>query len=98
MGEVQAHVWISGVVQGVSFRYYTAVQADSWGLSGWVRNLDDGRVEAVFYGGEGAVQAMLGWCQHGPPSAQVSDVEVRTEQPESHDGFQIRMTARGKII
>lgn len=89
-GLTRAHVFISGRVQGVSFRYYTARQAEALGLTGWVRNLPDRRVEAVFEGTERDVQHMLRWCVHGPPSATVDRVEVNWEQPErTHRSFKI---------
>ena len=90
-GLTRAHVFIDGRVQGVSFRYYTARQTDVLGIKGWVRNLLDGRVEAVFEGSERDVQQMVDWCRHGPPSAVVDDVEVVWGQPEeSFHSFQIK--------
>jgi len=91
------HVWITGMVQGVSFRYYTMLQAERWNLSGWVRNLYDGRVEAVFCGRADAVKDMLAWCGHGPPAADVVGIDVQQEKPGSHNGFHIRPTARGSL-
>jgi acylphosphatase len=73
----RAHLFISGRVQGVNFRYYTVRQAESLGVTGWVRNLWDGRVEAVFEGDETAVQGMIDWCQNGPRAARVDHVEAR---------------------
>jgi acylphosphatase len=81
MARVRAHVWISGRVQGVFFRSHTKELADELGLTGWVRNLPDGRVEAVFEGEEDAVQRAIEWCKRGPPLASVEKVEVRYEQP-----------------
>ncbi len=75
------HLWISGRVQGVFFRANTAKQARSLGLTGWVRNLPDGRVETVFEGDGPAVEAMLAWCRTGQPPARVDRVEVAEEQP-----------------
>ncbi len=68
------HVFISGMVQGVFFRANTQKAALSFNLTGWVRNLPDGRVEAVFEGKEGNVDAMLQWCKKGPPFARVTDI------------------------
>ena len=81
---------ISGLVQGVSFR--VACQRMAWqhGVAGWVRNLDDGRVEAVFEGPAGDVQRLLDWARHGPRLAVVADVVVRAEQPEGVGSFSIR--------
>lgn len=91
MGEtVQAHVWISGRVQGVFFRYNTQQQAQARGLKGWVRNLPDGRVEAVFQGEPERVKEMLQWCNKGPSGAWVKEVEVIWEAPEQNiSGFRI---------
>jgi len=81
MARVRAHVWISGRVQGVFFRAHTKELADELGLTGWVRNLPDGRVEAVFEGEEDAVLRAIEWCKRGPPLASVEKVEVRYEEP-----------------
>jgi acylphosphatase len=88
---VRAHVWVSGRVQMVYFRGSTQQVAREAGLAGWVRNLPDGRVEAVFEGPRAAVQALLDWCQQGPPTAVVEDVEVRWEPPQHEPpGFRVR--------
>lgn len=91
-GEIQqAHVLISGRVQGVNYRYYTRQQANQLGLIGWVRNMIDGRVEAIFQGEQEQVERMLEWCRRGPPSAKVSDVEVEwQEKLESFSSFEIK--------
>jgi len=81
MVRVRAHVWISGRVQGVFFRAHTKEVAEKLGLTGWVRNLPDGRVEAVFEGEEEAVKEAIEWCKRGPPLARVEKVEVRYEDP-----------------
>jgi acylphosphatase len=85
------HLFISGRVQGVAFRHYTVKTARSLNLSGWVRNLDDGRVEAVLEGDDAAVDIMLAWCRRGPPSAHVRHVDVQ-EEPFSgqFEDFSIR--------
>lgn len=87
---VRAHVFISGKVQGVWFRGTTKQIAETLGLSGWVRNLPDGRVEAVFEGSEEDVRKAVEWCHKGPPSARVEKVEVFYEEPENLNGFEIR--------
>ena len=74
--KVRAHAIISGRVQGVFFRMETKRAADGFGVFGWVRNLRDGTVEAIFEGDQDRVDAVLAWCQEGPPHAQVSDVKV----------------------
>jgi acylphosphatase len=86
---VRAHVFISGMVQGVSFRWYATQQARSAGVGGWVRNLPDGRVEAVFEGSKDAVDAMIAWCGQGPRYASVSDVDVAWEDAEGLHEFDI---------
>ncbi len=73
------HVLISGRVQGVFFRAETQRAATGFNLSGWVRNLPDGRVEAVFEGEDAAVDKMLAWCHIGPPAARVQEVIVNEE-------------------
>src|SRR5690606_33021122 len=72
---VSVRVIITGRVQGVSYRAWTVRTADKLGLSGWVRNLGDGSVEAVFSGDEKAVQAMLEACRKGPMMARVDNIE-----------------------
>jgi acylphosphatase len=86
----QAHVFVSGRVQGVYYRANTRDQARELGVDGWVRNLDDGRVEAVFAGPPEAVESMVEWCHTGSPAAEVEDVAVEYENPGEYDGFRIR--------
>ena len=86
----RAHVLVSGTVQGVYYRATTRDTAREHGVSGWVKNLDDGRVEAVFEGGEEDVEAMVGWCHEGSSAAQVEDVEVEYGEPKGIEGFEIR--------
>ncbi|MDQ3926486.1 MAG: acylphosphatase [Actinomycetota bacterium] len=88
--EERAHVYVSGQVQGVSFRDATRQQAEELGLGGWVRNLQDGRVEAVFEGESETVRQMIEWCESGPSSADVDDVSVEQETPEGLSGFEVR--------
>jgi acylphosphatase len=73
------HVWISGRVQGVFFRANTRKQARSLGLTGWVRNLPDGDVEALFEGEKAAAERMLEWCRTGTPPARVDHLEILEE-------------------
>ena len=80
MVEARAHVFVSGMVQGVFFRQKTKQQAESRGVTGWVRNLSDGRVEAVFEGEENAVEALLDFCRIGPHGAVVTNVDVAFEK------------------
>lgn len=85
MDVVRAHVFISGRVQGVNFRVATRDQARQAGVTGWVRNLPDGRVEAVFEGSNAAVRRMVSWCYSGPTAAEVDRVDVQWEDPTSAD-------------
>jgi acylphosphatase len=73
---VRAHVFISGRVQGVFFRANARREALRLGVKGWIRNLYDGRVEAVIEGEEDKVKMMVEWCKRGPPGAIVSKVEI----------------------
>ncbi len=75
MAKIRAHLIISGRVQGVYFRYSTEQEATRLGLTGWVRNLRSGEVEAVFEGSEKEVEEMVRWCHHGPPGAVVREVK-----------------------
>lgn len=72
----RVHLLVSGIVQGVSFRFYTVEEARRLGVAGWVRNLPDGRVEAEAEGDRRALDALVAFCRRGPPSAQVDDVEA----------------------
>lgn len=85
----RAHVFITGRVQGVFFRANTKKTAQKQGLSGWVKNLSDGRVEAVFEGPKNAVSEMVRWCHEGPIGANVESVEVKWEDPIGLMGFEI---------
>ena len=87
---VRAHVFISGFVHGVFFRYETRRIARRYRVIGWVRNLRDGRVEAVFEGEKRDVDAMIAFCRKGPPSATVTGVEVFWEEPTGEStGFRV---------
>jgi len=71
------HLVISGRVQGVGFRYGMMREAERLGVTGWVRNTRDGKVEAAVDGPSEAVAAIIAWARRGPPSAQVTDVQVK---------------------
>jgi acylphosphatase len=86
----RAHVFVSGTVQGVYYRANTRDAAREYGVDGWVRNLEDGRVEAVFEGPDGDVESMIEWCHEGSPRARVEDVTVEYEDPEGLSGFEVR--------
>jgi acylphosphatase len=83
------HVWIRGRVQGVFFRAEARARAESLGLAGWIRNAEDGSVEAVFEGDEERVRSMVEWCRRGPAGARVEDVEAQTEQPTGETDFRV---------
>jgi acylphosphatase len=87
---VRAHVFVSGHVQGVFYRANTRETARKHGVDGWVRNLDDGRVEAVFEGDEASVESLVEWCHSGSPAATVEDVDAEYEEPEGIEGFSVR--------
>jgi acylphosphatase len=87
---VRARALISGRVQGVWFRQSTAAAVADIRVAGWVRNLDDGRVEAVFEGTPEAVAAALAYVRRGPERARVDDVEVLSESPAGVTGFGVR--------
>jgi acylphosphatase len=72
----RVHLWISGRVQGVFFRSTTRAQAQARGLTGWVRNAPDGRVEAEVQGASAAVEQLIAECRDGPPAARVTEVHV----------------------
>lgn len=87
---IRSHVFVSGQVQGVGYRASTCKMATQLGLNGWVRNLTDGRVEAVFEGTPEVVETMLKWCKQGSRMAIVRAVEIIDEPPENIQGFQIK--------
>lgn len=91
MKKTRAHVTIEGRVQGVCFRMETQRAASVRNLAGWVRNLPDGRVEAVFEGADADVKSMLKWCDAGPPLARVDGTIVDWE-PFVGDSSAFRIT------
>ena len=76
MDKTRVRVLISGIVQGVFFRYEIRMRTQSLGLTGWVMNRPDGKVEAVFEGPYDAVESMVRWCHKGPGGAKVDTVDV----------------------
>jgi acylphosphatase len=76
----RVHVLIHGKVQGVFFRYHTYELAKKLGITGWVRNTSDGRVEAVFEGDGDKIEKILEFCKRGPSLARVEKVEVKEEK------------------
>jgi acylphosphatase len=90
MSNSRVHLFVEGKVQGVFFRAETQSTARSYHLTGWVRNLYDGRVEAVFEGDEKDVEKMIAWCHEGPPYARVNRVQVTKEDYKGEfDSFSI---------
>jgi acylphosphatase len=81
---------VAGRVQNVWFRDACRREAEGVGVTGWVKNLADGRVEAVFEGEQSAVESMVAWCHDGPPRARVSEVTVRDEMPTGESRFAIQ--------
>ncbi len=75
--KTRAHIFVSGTVQGVYFRQNTKEVATRHNVTGWVRNLPDGRVEAILEGDESDVNKVIEWCHVGPPKAKVTDVNVK---------------------
>ena len=86
----RAHVFVSGTVQGVYYRATTRDTASDRGVDGWVKNLADGRVEAVFEGTDADVESLVEWCYEGSPAADVDDVDVTFGEPQGLEGFEIR--------
>jgi acylphosphatase len=89
--KVRCHIFVSGKVQGVFFRQNTLEKAKTLGLKGWVRNTQDGSVEAVFEGEKEKVEKILEWMKIGPPLAKVENVEIKFEDFKGEfDDFEIR--------
>ncbi len=86
----RVRVLVRGRVQGVFFRAEARARAESLGLSGSVRNLADGAVEAVFEGDPERVESLVAWCRRGPEGASVEDVQVSSEEPTGERGFDVR--------
>ena len=90
MSSVRMHVWARGRVQGVFFRGEAQARAESLGVAGWIRNAEDGSVEAVFEGAREQVESIVDWCRRGPAGAQVDELEVEPEEPDAEHGFRVR--------
>lgn len=86
----RVHVLVSGRVQGVGYRMSTCKAAETLGIHGWVKNLPDGRVEAIFEGAPELLEEMIRWCHKGPQMAIVQEVKVEYEEPEGIQGFYTR--------
>jgi acylphosphatase len=88
---VRAHLLISGIVQGVGYRWSCRRAGQGIGVTGWVRNLPDGRVEAVVQGTREQVEQLIAWCYRGPEEARVTDIAVTYGEPaEDFPDFGIR--------
>ncbi len=90
MAVVARHVSVTGHVQGVFYRAWLRDEADRIGVTGWVRNCPDGRVEAHVEGDEGAVMQIVDRLRQGPSSAKVDDVRLWDVEPCEFDGFEVR--------
>lgn len=90
MTNIARHVTVTGRVQGVFFRAWTKQQADELGVTGWVRNCPDGRVDAHVEGEDSAVQRLIDQLRRGPPAAQVEDVHVWDVETFDFDDFEVR--------
>jgi acylphosphatase len=90
MDDVRVHVIVEGRVQGVWFRDSAWQEATRLGVRGWVRNMHDGRVEAVYEGARQAVEDMIAWTNRGPERADVTNVEIHDEEPRGERGFNVR--------
>ncbi len=89
-GRIRRRVIVRGRVQGVFFRSSTEQEAFRAGIDGWVRNLRDGSVEAVFEGEPAGVEALLAWVRRGPRLSEVASVQLHEESPEGERGFRVR--------
>ncbi len=89
MAKICQHCFVSGTVQGVFYRQTTKEQALNLELTGWVRNLPDGRVEVLICGEEATVSQMIEWLKVGPPRAKVIGVEIENVIYEEHKEFEI---------
>jgi acylphosphatase len=87
---IRRRVVVHGRVQGVAFRYSVQRMAQQRGVTGWVANRADGRVEAVFEGEPEGVERLVEFCREGPRGAQVESVDVTDEEPEGLSGFGVR--------
>jgi acylphosphatase len=87
---VRRRVVASGRVQGVWFRETCRREAEALGVTGWVANRRDGKVEAVFEGEPADVDRMVAWAREGPPRGRVDRLDVKDEEPAGAQGFRVR--------
>ena len=83
-------VLVSGRVQGVGYRYSTREKAIALNIAGWVRNLPDGRVEAMIQGEAHPIDSMMKWFYEGPPAAKVTGIKTEQQSPQAFETFEIR--------
>ena len=88
--KTRVHVFVNGDVQGLGFRQAIADKANEQGVTGWVRNLRDGRVEAVLEGPRDEVYRVVGLCRAGPKGARVDGVQVDREPPRNEKSFKVK--------
>jgi len=89
--KIRAHIFVSGLVQGVFFRSYTVQKAKEFGVFGWVKNLPDGKVEAVLEGEKEKVEKLVEWMKRGPEFAKVNGIEVEWQEYKGEfENFEIR--------
>lgn len=81
--KARAHIFVSGKVQGVFLRYNTRREAQKLGITGWIWNLPDGRVEAVFEGEKDKIEKIIEWLRKGPTFTKIEKVEVKWEKPKN---------------
>jgi len=93
MAPRSVHIRVEGSVQGVGYRAFVKRHAAAAQLSGWVRNRNDGSVEAVLQGAAEAVENMLDHCRRGPPGARVENVDIIGEGVGAYESFSVRPTA-----
>jgi len=93
----KAHVFISGRVQGVFYRWYTIQKAKQLGISGWIRNRRDGRVEAIIVGPKKKINQMLAWFWQGSPLSKVEEVEVVSQKSIKKDPFKGQFTRQPTV-
>ena len=91
MSQKRVHVFVTGRVQGVFFRQATKVIAIKNNVTGWVRNLDDGRVEILIEGENKSVDSVIEWCNYGPANSRVDNIEVTNEDYSGNfESFEVR--------
>ena len=91
MVQKRVHIFVNGRVQGVFFRQATRVIAIKNNVTGWVRNLDDGRVEILIEGDDKCVDSVIAWCDCGPANSRVDDIQINNEEYSGElENFEVR--------